>query len=103
LPFIDSLTYVIIKKRKEYIMEKFDVTAKLEMIPHPAGGYYSESYSSSFSLPKDTKTGPERQMATSIYYLLGEEDTCLFHSSTSEEVWSFLYGYPIDLYFISPK
>lgn len=84
-------------------MEKFDVTARLEMLPHPAGGYYKECYSSGFSIPDESQPNRPRPMASTMYYLLGTEDSCLFHSSSSEEVWSFLYGYPIDLYFISPK
>jgi predicted cupin superfamily sugar epimerase len=84
-------------------MEKFDVTARLEMIPHPAGGYYKESYTSIFSLTNESNPNIPKPMASSIFYLLGNEDSCLFHSSSSEEVWSFLYGYPIDLYLISPK
>lgn len=84
-------------------MEKYDVTARLEMVPHPAGGYYQESYKSAFSLPYQAHPGTPKPMASSIYYLLGEEDSCLFHSSTSEEVWSFLYGYPIDLYLLYPE
>jgi len=84
-------------------MEKFDVTARLEMCPHPAGGYFRECYASSFSIPDESQPNHPRPMASTIYYLLGTEDTCLFHSSSSEEVWSFLYGYPIDLYLISPN
>lgn len=84
-------------------MEKFDVTARLEMVPHPAGGYYKECYSSSFSIPDESQPNLPRPMASTMYYLLGTEDSCMFHSSSSEEVWSFLYGYPIDLYFISQK
>lgn len=84
-------------------MEKFDVTARLEMIPHPAGGYFRENYTSAFSFDDEAQANRINPLASAMYYLLGTEDSCLFHSSTSEEVWCFLYGYPMDLYLVSPN
>jgi len=79
-------------------MEKFDVTSRLEMEPHPQGGYYKRTYVSDISLPDGS-----RKIASSMYYLLGEEDVSLFHTIDTDEVWNFMYGYPLDIYIITPE
>jgi uncharacterized protein len=46
---------------------------KLEMIPHPEGGYYRETYKSEEWVSDEeqsVKFGDKRRLATSIYFLL---------------------------------
>lgn len=79
-------------------MEKLDMTSRLEMEPHPQGGYYKRTYVSDIALPDGS-----RQIASSMYYLLGAEDISLFHTIDTDEVWDFMYGYPLDIYIITPE
>lgn len=79
-------------------MEKFDVTSRLEMEPHPQGGYYKRTYVSDIEMPDGS-----RKTASSMYYLLGEEDISSFHTIDTDEIWNFMYGYPLDIYIITPE
>lgn len=71
------------------------IIKKLELIPHPEGGYYRESYRST-ELIKD-RSLPERysgnrSFSTSIYFLLNREDKSHFHRILSDEIWHFYSG-----------
>ena len=52
------------KKANDYIKT-------LNLIAHPEGGYYAETYSSPFT---HDANGMNRPLATSIYFLLGDTD-----------------------------
>ena len=56
----------------------------LQLRPHPEGGYYSEFYRS--ELPVSTPNG-ERNLMTSIYFLLTSKDVSRFHVIASAELW----------------
>lgn len=49
-----------------------------QLIPHPEGGYYKETYRSEFS--------------TGIFYLLGKGQKSSFHRIKSDEMWHFYGG-----------
>lgn len=68
---------------------------RLQMQPHPEGGYYRETYRSScvIELP-DLFPGP-RSASTGIYYLLERGDFSAFHRIKSDEMWHFYAGDPI--------
>jgi len=70
----------------------------LEMIPHPEGGYYKETYRSDEIM--QTKSGDQRNIGTAIYYLLENEDTSHFHRLSSDELWFFHEGNPIEIFCI---
>ncbi len=79
---------------------------KLNLIPHPEGGYFKETYRSS----EIFKSGhlPERftgnrNISTSIYYLLGNEDCSKMHRIKSDEMWHFYDGTGIIIYSIDEK
>lgn len=68
---------------------------KLEMIQHPEGGYFKETFRA------DEKTGAthlpsrysmERCISTSIYFLLTTESVSNFHRLNSDEIWHFHTG-----------
>ncbi len=74
---------------------------KLGLQPHPEGGYYKEIYRST----EDIAAGnlPERysgarSFATSIYYLLHENDISAFHRIQSDEIWSYIDGSAANIY-----
>ena len=68
---------------------------KLNLQPHPDGGYYRQSYRSDLlltgqALPAEF-IGP-RVASTAIYFLLGEKDFSAFHRLRSDELCHFYLG-----------
>ena len=83
--------------RKERLIEK------LELKPHPEGGFYKETYRSSMMLPVHQQNeafhGP-RPASTGIYYLLGAGDFSAFHRIQSDEMWHYYEGDAITIHMI---
>jgi predicted cupin superfamily sugar epimerase len=77
----------------------------LGLIPHPAGGYYKETYRSEgtidSSLP-DGISGP-RSFSTGIYFLLEHGNFSAFHRIKSDEMWHFYAGDPLEVIEITPQ
>jgi uncharacterized protein len=74
---------------------------KLELLPHPEGGFYKEVYRSTEHY--DKRCLPERfrgnrSFSTSIYFLLRSDDRSLFHRIKSDELWHFYAGSSLTLY-----
>ena len=63
---------------------------KLNMLPHPEGGFYKETYRSN-----ETILGTNRQLMTGIYFLLTSENISRFHRIKSDEIWFFHAGSPL--------
>ncbi|WP_431128506.1 cupin domain-containing protein [Flagellimonas flava] len=87
-------------KQVEQLIKKFD------LIPHPEGGYFKETYRSQGvvlpeSLPKEYKGS--RNYATSIYFLLTSDTFSAFHKIKQDEIWHFYSGSPLMLYVISEE
>ena len=83
--------------------EPADWIDRLDLEPHPEGGYYAETYTADVvveeaSLP-DRYEG-DRPTLTSIYSLLEAEDYSAFHRLASDELWHFYHGDPITLYLL---
>jgi predicted cupin superfamily sugar epimerase len=78
---------------------------KLNLIAHPEGGYYRETYRAELSIPKEALpshfTGP-RLVSTAIYFLLDGENFSAFHRLRSDELWHFYSGSPITVHVIEP-
>lgn len=60
---------------------------QLDLLPHPEGGFYRETYRS-----ETTLNGTDRQLMTSIYFLLTGQNFSHFHRITSDETWYFHEG-----------
>ena len=76
---------------------------KLQLKPHPEGGYYKEIYRACEMilpehLPKRYKSS--RNYSTSIYFLLEGNQVSNFHKLKSDEQWHFYDGSSIALYVI---
>ncbi|WP_026464243.1 cupin domain-containing protein [Adhaeribacter aquaticus] len=76
-------------KKAAYYIEQ------LQMIAHPEGGYYKETYKAPenipvFGLPARFKG--DRSFSTAIYYLLEQKDFSAFHRIKSDECWHFYAG-----------
>ncbi|MBK9333432.1 MAG: cupin domain-containing protein [Ignavibacteria bacterium] len=67
----------------------------LNMKTHPEGGFFKEVYRSDLSLKKEhlpDEFSGDRNISTSIYYLLSENDKSRFHRILSDELWHFYDG-----------
>jgi uncharacterized protein len=76
---------------------------KLNLLPHPEGGYYRETYRAELSIAQealpDGFIGP-RSISTAIYFLLDGENFSAFHRLRSDEVWHFYAGGPLVIHVI---
>lgn len=81
-----------------------DIVKKLDLQPHPEGGYYKETYRSE-DIIRDTILGNEfngsRNLCTGIYYLLESDDFSALHKINQDEMWHFYLGEAIELTMIS--
>lgn len=82
-------------------MSKVDNLIKqLQLLPHPEGGYYRETYRSEISISKTALPslyGGDRSAGTAIYYLLKSGQRSLLHKIVSDELWHFYDGSPLVL------
>jgi len=71
---------------------------KLNLAPHPEGGFYRQTYKADLVLPREALppqfTGP-RPASTAIYFLLEQESFSAFHRLRSDELWHFYAGAPL--------
>lgn len=58
---------------------------KFNLLPHPEGGWYSETYRSETNID-------DRSLLTSIYFLLTSDNVSRFHRIKSDELWYFHQG-----------
>lgn len=58
---------------------------ELGLLPHPEGGYYKETYRSGEEIR-------DRNLLTSIYFVLTSENVSRFHRIKSDELWYFHFG-----------
>lgn len=77
-------------------------TEKLEMHPHPEGGFYKETYRSA-STTLMGEENQERHHSTAIYFLLLEDKFSAFHRIKSDELWHFYAGNPIEIFYIDDQ
>lgn len=71
---------------------------RLQLIPHPEGGYYRQTYRAELTLEKAAlppEFGGSRSVATAIYFLLKGTDFSAFHRLRSDEMWHFYAGGPL--------
>ncbi len=77
-----------------------------QLLPHPEGGYYKETYRSSETIAKNAL--PERftgvrHFSTAIYFLLEKNTFSAFHKIKSDECWHFYSGQTLLIYIIDTK
>lgn len=68
---------------------------KLQLQPHPEGGYFKEVYRSGEMILAESLSGNfigNRNISTSIYFLLQRKDFSAFHKIKSDEIWHFYDG-----------
>jgi predicted cupin superfamily sugar epimerase len=75
-------------------MQTHDVIEKLDLQPHPEGGWYREIYRS----PERVQTTRgARSAVTTIYYLLERNQNSRWHVVEADEIWHFYEGSPLEL------
>lgn len=81
-----------------------DIIKRLELEPHPEGGFYRQTYRSKNSVvsTRGKYNGEERRCGTSIYYLLESGDFSAFHRLSSDETWYYHKGSPLFINIIKP-
>lgn len=65
------------------------------LLPHPEGGYFKETYRSEASIPATglpLRFSAERTFSTAIYFLLLKDLFSAFHRIKSDECWHFYEG-----------
>jgi len=83
-----------------------ELIEKLDLQPHPEGGYFKETYRSTGEIQEDS-LGPgyngKRSYSTCIYFLMTSDNFSAFHRINQDEIWHFYEGSPILLHIISEK
>ncbi len=77
----------------------------LELIPHPEGGYFRESYRATESISPDAlpeRYNQPRHLSTAIFFLLISGHFSAFHRVQSDELWHFHDGSPLTLHLLDP-
>lgn len=83
----------------EYFIEKLD------MIAHPEGGFYKETFVSEETITDgdlDVNVNGTRNLWSSIYFLLRDGEVSNFHRLKSDEMWYYHDGQPLTIYMITP-
>jgi len=80
------------------------VIRRLQLEPHPEGGYFREIYRAREVIEHPgvpDRAAARRPTATMIYYLLGEHEFSRFHRLRwTDEIWHALAGDPLELHLI---
>ena len=72
-----------------------------KMESHPEGGWYKETYRS--KEVTSIKNLGDRNLMTSIYFLLESHQTSNFHRIESDELWFYHSGSPLTVHCIYPN
>jgi len=75
---------------------------KLNLSPHPEGGFYREVYKSEYEV-RSPSHHLARPAATHIYFLLLKGQISRFHKVLHDEIWNFYAGAPLRLYQINQQ
>jgi predicted cupin superfamily sugar epimerase len=79
---------------------------KLQLNPHPEGGYYRETYRSDVVLASEilpSRFTGARAASTAIYFLIDGENFSAFHRLSSDELWHFYAGSALLVHVINPS
>jgi uncharacterized protein len=91
---------------KETFMRQSDAQYwidRLQLTPHPEGGFYRQTYRSALTLERaglPSLFPGTRAAATAIYFLLEGNNFSAFHRLRSDEVWHFYAGAPLTVHVI---
>ena len=77
---------------------------RLNLQPHPEGGWYRQTYRAPLTLRHAALPGfaGDRAASTAIYFLLAGDQFSAFHRLRSDEVWHFYAGSALIVHVIEP-
>jgi uncharacterized protein len=78
-----------------------ELITRLQLEPHPEGGYYREIFRSKDLVAPADGRGP-RAALTTIYFLLPAGIVSRWHRVTSDEVWHLYEGGPLEVLTVDP-
>ena len=81
-----------------------EIVAHYQMLQHPEGGYYKETYRSDEMIPQKalhSRFGGDRYLSTAIYFLLDQGNFSAFHRIKSDETWHFYAGQALEIFVLS--
>jgi uncharacterized protein len=76
--------------------ERPPLASKLDLRQHPEGGWFRETWRSPVAFWPEGYPG-QRSAATAIYYLLQPGESSRWHVVTSDELWLWHTGGPLEL------
>jgi predicted cupin superfamily sugar epimerase len=82
--------------RHTALLERPAIAAALDLLPHPEGGWFRETWRTAARFRPDGYPG-ERSSATAIYFLLPPEEESVWHAVASDELWLWHRGGPLTL------
>jgi len=81
------------------------VITQLELVRHPEGGWFRETYRASETVPAHAlpdRFGGSRAYSTAILFLLDAREISALHRIKSDELWHFHTGSPLWIHAIFP-
>ncbi|MEM6812658.1 MAG: cupin domain-containing protein [Pseudomonadota bacterium] len=81
------------------------IIRKFNLMPHPEGGYFTETYRASEEIAASAvpeRFDGNRSHSTAILFLLQAGDISQLHRIKSDEVWHFYAGDPLHLFEVTP-
>lgn len=78
-----------------------EIVAHYQMLPHPEGGYYKETYRSTERIAQQglpNRFKGDRYFGTAIYFLLDQGNFSAFHRIKSDEIWHFYAGQALEIF-----
>ena len=76
---------------------------KLQLIQHPEGGCFKETYRAKEGISKEnlpSRFTNDCSFSTAIYFLLKDKEFSAFHRIHSDELWHFYSGNTLNIYVI---
>jgi uncharacterized protein len=83
------------------ILSPKQLITQFNLIAHPEGGYYKETYRAAEIITQDAlpaRFSGNRSFSTAIYFLLEKGDFSAFHRIKSDECWHFYTGNTLNIY-----
>ena len=80
-------------------MDLINLISRLNLTPHPEGGYFSETYRAASSFVPDWDDHP-RDLSTAIYFLLHRDTFSAFHRIRSDEIWHHYMGSTAEIHIL---
>lgn len=81
-----------------------DYIDRFQMLPHPEGGYYKETYRSGELIDENAlpaRFSGKRNFSTAIYFLMEQGNFSAFHRIKSDECWHFYAGQTLLIYILN--